>query len=150
MDNKEVISTLNDLIETSKDGEYGFRSCAEHADSTELVAQLTRRADECAQGARELQEQVVQLGGEPDTHGSASGALHRGWVAVRGTLSSYDDLAVLKECERGEDVAVARYRAAVAKPLPEPVRSLVERQYQGVQRNHDQIRALRNSRQVAK
>lgn len=40
MDKDEVISTLNDLIETCKDGEYGFRSCAEHADSSELLAFL--------------------------------------------------------------------------------------------------------------
>lgn len=150
MDNKDVISTLNDLIETSKDGEYGFRTSAEHVDSPELAKVLAARADDCAQAARELQEQVVRLGGQPDTRGSASGALHRGWVAVRSTLSSYDDLSVLKECERGEDVAEARYRAAIEKPLPEPVHSLIERQYQGARRNHDQIRALRDGSQFAR
>ena len=29
MDRDDVISTLNDLIETSRDGEEGFRHCAE-------------------------------------------------------------------------------------------------------------------------
>ena len=29
MDRDDVISTLNNLIATSKDGEEGFRSCAE-------------------------------------------------------------------------------------------------------------------------
>lgn len=33
MDTKDVISTLNDLIETSKDGEAGFNACAEDAQS---------------------------------------------------------------------------------------------------------------------
>lgn len=147
MNNEEVISTLNDLIETCKDGEYGFRSCADHAESIELKTLFAKRAEECAQAARELQEQVVQFGGEPDTRGSASGALHRGWVAIRSSLTSYDDLAVLKECERGEDIAVASYRDALQKPLPEPVRSLIDRQYQGAQRNHDQVRQLRNNAQ---
>lgn len=149
MDNKEVISTLNDLIETCKDGEYGFRSCAEHADSSDLVTVLTRRAEDCVQAARELQEYVVQLGGEPDKGGSAAGALRRGWIGLRSALSTYDDLAVLKECERGEDMAVARYRAAREKPLPEPVRSVVERQFQGAKRNYDQIRGLRDSTRAA-
>lgn len=145
MDPKEVISTLNGLIETCKDGEYGFRSCAEHVSATELITLFSQRADDCRQAARELQEQVMQLGGEPDTRGSVSGALHRGWVAVRSKLSTYDEFDVLKECERGEDVAVAAYRAALEKTMPEPVRSLVERQYQGAQRNHQQIRELRDS-----
>jgi hypothetical protein len=30
MDNDDVIDTLNKLIETCKDGEFGFRACAEH------------------------------------------------------------------------------------------------------------------------
>lgn len=144
MTNEDVISTLNDLIETCKDGEYGFRACAEHVESASIATLLTRRADDCEEAARELQAQVIQLGGKADTGGSATGAIHRGWVAVRGTLAGYDDLAMLEECERGEDAALASYRAAIKEALPEPQRSLVERQYQGVKRNHDQIRELRD------
>lgn len=146
MDNNEVIATLNDLIEVCKDGEYGFRSCAEHVDSTQLAAVFSARIDDCRRAARELQEHVVRLGGEPDTRGSASAALHRGWVAVRGTLSGYDDLAVLKECERGEEIAAARYHIALEKPLPEALHELVERQCQGAQRNYEQIRELCRSK----
>ena len=29
MTHDEIISTLNELVETSKDGEYGFKTCAE-------------------------------------------------------------------------------------------------------------------------
>jgi uncharacterized protein (TIGR02284 family) len=72
------------------------------------------------------------------------GAVHRGWVSVKGTLSTYDDKAVLEECERGEDNAKARYTKALQKNLPANVRQVVERQMQGVQRNHDQVKALRD------
>lgn len=144
MTNEEVISTLNDLIETCKDGEFGFRACAEHVESASIATLLTRRAEDCQEAARELQAQVIQLGGKADTKGSATGAMHRGWVAVRGTLQGYDDLAMLEECERGEDAAKASYRKVLEEPLPETLRSLIERQYQGVKRNHDQIRELRD------
>lgn len=141
---KDTIGTLNELIETSKDGEYGFRQCAEHAHAEELRTQFSQRADDCQRGARELQQQIAQLGGEPDTGGSAGGALHRGWVSVREKLSGSTDLALLEESERGEDAALKRYRDALAKPLPAAVKTIVERQYQGVKRSHDQIRDLRN------
>ena len=149
MDNGAVISTLNDLVETCKDGEFGFHACAEQADAIDLEALFARRADQCREAARELQDLVLRLGGKPDSRGTTAGALHRGWVALRSKLARYDDLAVLKECERGEDVAIARYRDALASPLPESVRELVERQYQGAQRNHDQIRDLRDSLQMS-
>jgi uncharacterized protein (TIGR02284 family) len=51
---------------------------------------------------------------------------------------------MLEECERGEDAAVARYRKALKSELPPAVRTLVERQAEGAQRNHDQIRDLRD------
>jgi uncharacterized protein (TIGR02284 family) len=52
---------------------------------------------------------------------------------------------VLAECERGEDAAKAAYNAALQKSLPADVRTLVERQYQGVKANHDRVRNLRNA-----
>ncbi|HEX3494993.1 MAG TPA: DUF2383 domain-containing protein, partial [Methylocella sp.] len=38
MDNQDVISTLNDLIEISRDGEQGFRTCAEGVENPNLKA----------------------------------------------------------------------------------------------------------------
>ncbi|MGH8532119.1 MAG: DUF2383 domain-containing protein [Gammaproteobacteria bacterium] len=51
MDNQHVISTINELIETCKDGELGFRTCAEHVDDSEIKAMFTDRARHCAESA---------------------------------------------------------------------------------------------------
>ena len=147
--NTDVVDILNDLIETSKDGEHGFRASAEHAKSPALRALLTTRAGDCRSAAEQLQTQVRQLGGDPEDSGSAAGAMHRGWVAVRATLSSYDDLAIAQECERGEDAALATYREALDNELPPAIRSLVEEQYAGVKRHHDEIRQLRDGLKTA-
>jgi uncharacterized protein (TIGR02284 family) len=143
-DRDDVIDVLNDLIETCKDGEYGFNACAQQATRADLKSVFMQRADDCRGAAQELAEQIRSLGGKPEEGGSAMGAVERGWVAVRAKLSSYDDKAVLEECERGEDNAVARYRKALKKPLPAGIKLIVERQMQGAQRNHDQIKMLRD------
>ena len=145
MSNDDVVDELNTLIETCKDGEYGFRTCAEHVKSTQLRQVFTSRADECRQGATELQAAVVRLGSKPDEHSSAPGTLHRGWVSLKGMLTGDSDQAALNECERGEDAALARYRDAIKQDLPSDVMDIVQRQYEGVKRNHDQIRSLRNA-----
>ena len=144
MSNDDVIDELNTLIETCKDGEYGFRTCAEHVKSEQLRRVFTSRADECRQGATELQSLVSRLGGKPDSGSSVSGTVHRGWVNVKGMLTGDSDLAALNECERGEDAALERYRDAIKKSLPDDVAAVVQRQYEGVKRNHDQIRTLRD------
>lgn len=144
MDTSQTIDTLNDLIENCKDGEYGFRSTAEHARTESLKQILLNRADDCQRAAQELQTLVAQLGGEQADSGTALGAAHRGWVAVKGTLAGYSDLNMLEEAERGEDAALERYRLALEEDLPPDVRTVVQRQYEGTKRNHVQIRELRN------
>ncbi len=143
-DKDDVVDVLQDLAECSLDGEYGFRACAEQAKREDLKSTFLQRADDCRGAAQELNEQIRALGGTTEEHGSAAAAVHRGWVTVKATLSTYDDKAVLEECERGEDNAKTRYANALKKPLPAGVKLMVERQMQGVQRNHDQVKALRD------
>jgi uncharacterized protein (TIGR02284 family) len=139
-----VVDVLNDLIEVSRNGQKGFDACAKHAKAPELKSVFTTHAAECARAAEELEAQVRACGGKPDHKGSAAGAIHRGWIALRSSVTGFDDHAMLEECERGEDVALRRYRQALEQDLPTDARSLVARQCEGVQRNHDQIRALRD------
>lgn len=139
-----IASILNELVETSKDGEKGFRKAAEDTKSAELKTVFLRRAEDCGKGAAELQQVVSQLGAKPEDGGSVAGALHRGWVDVKSAVTGRSDVAILEECERGEDVAKAKYRKALDMTLPENVRAVVQRQYDGVMKNHDQVRELRD------
>ena len=142
---EDVIDTLNGLIAISYDGEDGFRTSAEGVRSPELKNVFTAAADRCAEGARELQRKVQRLGGVAHEGGSVSGVLHRRWVDLKSTITSMDDAAILDEVERGEDVAKAAYEKALRQGLPQDVRSMVQRQYQGVRQNHDRVRNLRDA-----
>jgi uncharacterized protein (TIGR02284 family) len=140
----DVVDILNDLLENSRDGEYGFRTCAEEVKSAEMKRVFSDRAAGCAQAASELSQMILAHGGKPAEGGTATGAMHRGWVHVKGAVGANSELSMLEECERGEDAAVARYRKALKQNLPADVRSVVERQAEGAQRNHDQIKMLRD------
>ena len=145
--NKESIKVLNDLIETSKDGQEGFKTCAEDIKHPELKALFAKRSADCATAAAELQAEVRKLGGDPETSTSVAGDLHRRWVDVKSMFTGKDEEAVLNEAERGEDHALKAYKDAIEtinKHNLVGIRDLVERQYHGVQRNHDQVKALRN------
>lgn len=149
MEPQALVATLNALIENCKDGEYGFEACAGQVRSEELRRLFAARAADCRRSAQELQSLVVQYGGAPDMGGSRLGALHRGWVAVRGALAGHGDEAMLEECESGEGAAVERYRNALSRALPAEVRAVIERQFEGARRNHAQIRAELERRRAA-
>jgi uncharacterized protein (TIGR02284 family) len=146
MTHDEVCDVLNDLIATCKDGENGFLACAERLEAPELRTLFMTRAEECKRAADDLQALVEAYGGKPASFGTPGAALHRRWIGVRGVLNENPDLAMLEECERGEDSAVRRYREALQSDLPPAVREVVEYQWSGVQGNHELIRGLRDRR----
>lgn len=144
-DRDDVLETLNDLLKISRDGEKGFAEAAEHTRTAELAQLMRDRASSCAQAAEELVALIDQFGGEANDRGSATGALHRGWVNARGSVGALDDLDMLEECERGEDAALKLYRKAAQQALPPQAEALVQRHLAGAQRNHDQIKQLRDA-----
>lgn len=148
---KETIKVLNDLIETSKDGEAGFKDLAENTKNEQLRSVFTKRAADTAGAATELQALVRSLGGDPETSTSVAGDLHRRWVDLKSAVTGKDDAALLNEAERGEDVAKKNYSKALEnKDLTPDVRAVIQKQYDGVLRNHDQIKALRDQARAQK
>ena len=140
--NEETISVLNGLVETCKDGFEGFKSAADSVKSDHLKKLFSELAEERAQCASKLQAEVISLGGSPEKHGSASAAMHRGWLGLKAAITGGDEHAVVAECERGEDVAVAEFRKALEKNLSMKSRSVVEEIYRKVQTSHDRVRSL--------
>lgn len=137
-----LIAVLNNLVETSKDGERGFRKAAEEVRDAKLKGALLKWAEDCTRGGRELQDVVLQLGGKPENGGTMGGALQRGWMEVRAAVTEDTDFAILAECEKGEEIAGQHYRDALKQDLPADVREVIEQQFDGVMRNHAAIRDL--------
>jgi uncharacterized protein (TIGR02284 family) len=144
---KEIISTINDLIETLKDGQEGFRQAAEAVKDSQLKSLFGEFSLQRARFAGELQNEAISLGDHnPEESGSTSGAMHRTWINLKAAITSGDDHAILAECERGEDSAVNEFKKAMEeKELAAPVRETISRQYADVKRAHDRIRELRDA-----
>ncbi len=140
--NEEVISTLNGLIATCKDGQHGFETAAGGVGDGELKTLFRTYARQREQFAGELQDEVRRLGGDPEREGSTAAAIHRGWMGIKSAVTGEDESAVITECERGEDSAVKAYREALDRDLPVNVRTLVERQFREVREAHEHVRAL--------
>ena len=145
MNNDEIVSILNGLIDISRDGVEGFKNCAEDVDDASLKMYFENRAQSCQVAVRDLTTEVRKYGGDPDTSGSTAGALHRVWTDIKAAISDRDNVAVLEECERGEAAAVMAYENALREELPGELRALLENQYEGAKRNHDRVRQLRDT-----
>jgi uncharacterized protein (TIGR02284 family) len=138
----DAIGVLNDLIQTCRDGEEGFRTAADGVDDANLKRLFASYAQQRAGFIQELQREVRQLGGDPEDSGHAAGAVHRGWINIKAAVTGKDEGAIISECERGEDVAKRNYQHALEQTLPSDVRLLIERQYMQVKDAHDHVRSL--------
>ncbi len=143
--NSDTVSTLNNLVETCKDGENGFRTAVEGVQKSDLKALFNNYMQQRAQFSSELQSEVRRLGGDPEKTGSVAATLHRGWINIKSTVTGMDETAVLAECERGEDSAVKNYQEAMRENLPAEAQTVVQRQYILIKEAHDRIRDLRDA-----
>jgi uncharacterized protein (TIGR02284 family) len=143
--NDSVISTLNSLIETCKDGQLGFKEAAEGVERSDLKSAFYEFSQQRSEFAGVLQGLVRNLGGEPEDDGSVSGAMHRGWIDLKAAITGKDEEAILNECERGEDYAKDAYKDALETNLPANIADVISQQAQAVQAAHNRIKMLRDT-----
>ena len=144
--NDDVISILNGLIQTCRDGQDGFKDAAEGVKRSDLKTLFYEYSQQRSQFAGVLQGLVRNLGSEPETEGTISGALHRGWIDLKSAITGGDDHSILNECERGEDSAKTAYTSALEHNLPADVTDVIRQQSQAVQAAHNRIKDLRDAK----
>jgi uncharacterized protein (TIGR02284 family) len=148
-DQKNAIDIIQNLIETCRDGQNGFRDAAEHIKSPSIREIFNRHSLERAQFAGELEEIAQQLGErDPDRSGSVAAAFHRAWIDFKANVGMGDE-GVIAAAETGEDAAKKAYEEALQSELPSDVRNVVERQARSVFQAHDQVRNLRDRLKAA-
>ena len=139
---RDVVATLNDLIETCKDGQAGYRKAADFVNDPDMQTLFDSYSLQRTQFINDLQAAVRYFGGTPVLHGTVEGTLHRGWMVLRSKINNGDEEAILAECELGEKAALHNYEEALQEKLPAEILPLMEYQYWQVREAHERILAL--------
>jgi uncharacterized protein (TIGR02284 family) len=145
--NKTAISNLNGLIEICNDGNYGYKTVAEHVEDSTLKALFTSYAEQRAEYAAELQSLVRQLGGDENHGGDIQGALHRTWINVKNAFSNHESKAMLEEAVTGDEAAIRSYTDALQDAdmdATSNVYGTLTRQLAGIQEAYDNVRMHRD------
>ena len=107
---KEVMQGLNTLLARSRDAEKGYIEVSNHINEPRLRKWLLEYSDQHKQFSAELASEIRALAGDPDDGTSILGELHRAWIDLKGTASDNEPIAMLEECERGEQQAYDDYQ----------------------------------------
>jgi uncharacterized protein (TIGR02284 family) len=150
---EKALDVINDLIKINNDRVAGFEKAANNleGDDNGLIAVFNKLAGESQQYVAKLTDIVQLYGGEAAEGTSTSGDLHRAWIDIKATFTGSDLLAILNECERGEDAAKAAYRDALdpENELRPELFEVLQLQQQGIAEGHDLIKSLRDQVETA-
>ena len=140
---EEVQTKLNNILEKTYDAEKGFKKAAEHAKSTDLKTFFKRKADERYNFGHDLKSEIVRYGQDFEKGGSATGAMHRGWMDVKAWFSADNEESMLEEAITGEKAAVEEYKAVLNEvSLPTTTTTLLTQQMNKISTDLNSIKRL--------
>lgn len=139
-----MASTLNHLIETIKDGENGYAAAARDCSDASLKHTFMQHSRERRDFGVKLQRLVEGQGKIAEAEGTLGGVVHRGWINLKSTLTTRDNLAVLEECERGEEHALTQYMEAIEGQGLGSAAEVVKQQCSQVKKAHAEMVKLRD------
>jgi|YelNatPaOPRAMG01_1025707.scaffolds.fasta_scaffold204968_1 uncharacterized protein (TIGR02284 family) len=145
---EEVVSILNDLIQTCRDSHEAFERAADNVHRVDLKTPLNELSHQQAIFAGELEDQVRSLGGEPAKRGHLGSLLERGLGEIGSRFKEKDDPAILAECQKVADDSLRHYQHALNEDLPADVRMIVQRHFQAVQAALSQLRTMEIARRA--
>jgi uncharacterized protein (TIGR02284 family) len=148
MNNNEVISILNGLVETCRRGEEVFRSAAATIRNSEFRRLFNIFAQQRAQFITELQAEIHRLGGDVERTETPPAAGSGKTVPFTRPLQGpdvRDEASVIAACQREEEAAVNDYQEALKADLPLDVQYVVKRQYMDIKDAYDRIRILQRA-----
>jgi uncharacterized protein (TIGR02284 family) len=132
---------LENLLAICRDGVDGFELASHEIRSSELQSLFLGYSLQRSRLGRELEAAISAVG---DGISEAGGKSSRTWMIPVEAGYSRDEQAVLTDCERGEDTALAAYAAALQEPeLTPAIRGMLTAQAAEVKAAHGEVNSLR-------
>lgn len=131
---KKQIDELNDLLTRNYDAEKGYANAAEEVNDEALKDFFLSYSKQRNKFGHEIKDQINKLGGEIHKGTSLAGDIHRGWMDLKGLLTGHDEDAIINECIRGENTALADYKKVMDdESLDSETREVIRSHHQKIQ-----------------
>ena len=146
MNNNEIISILNKLVETCRTGQTAFRNAADSIRHSEFRRLFNIFLQQRNQFETELQAEVHRLRGNVgETVQTRNNTLPFRSAKAAPAMGLRDEAVVIAECQSEEEAAVVEYQKALEADLPLDVQYVVKRQYMDIKDAYDRIRILQRA-----
>lgn len=145
--NKELHSTLNDLVKINNDRIEGYQKAAEQArENPALQVLFNEKAADSRKFVYELNQHIAKIGGDHTNDTTVAGKIFRSWMDIKNTFKPSDKTTILDSCEFGEDAALKAYDMALKSDaeLDAELRKAIILQQESIKASHDRIKMQRD------
>lgn len=139
---EDPMEPVNRAISVCRDAEQGFHGAANAVEDPELKRLFEGYSTQRAGFATELLTAMQAAGLNPAHPSGIAGALHRGWIELKGAITGHSPRQILEETERGEGTSLDVYCEALKAPAPESVRAILRKQFEEIQHARQQLRTV--------
>jgi len=138
-------STLNELIEITRDGQTFYTDAVRHVHSALLKAVFHGIIDAKAQLIKALSEHVRVRGELPSGSGTLYGQFQKLYTDVRVRMSDEKEATYVAKLEESEDRLLEAFEEAAARAQDPMLRAIILRHLPKVRLCHEQMRNLKLS-----
>ena len=145
--NKELVSTLNDLVKINNDRIEGYKKASEEAKGNpSLKIMFHEKATDSQKFVSALKNHIYKIGGETAKDTTIAGKVFRSWMDVKNTFKPSDKTTILDSCEFGEDAALKAYDMVLKSDaeLDAELRKTIISQQESIKASHDRIKLQRD------
>jgi uncharacterized protein (TIGR02284 family) len=148
INNEQLTETLNDLVKINNDRIVGYEKAAEQTKTSDvdLTAIFQKMAGESRTYKKELENKILNEGGEIKNDTTVAGKIYRSWMSVKNVFTGSDRKSILESCEFGEDAAQKAYNEALESDaeIDADTRQLIVKQKNSLKNSHDMIKKYRD------
>ncbi len=106
---------LENLVQKNLEAAKGYETAATGVTNLTLRNFFYEKAIERKSFSEELEKLILHNGGTVDTSPGILSGIHRTWMEAKAVLTANDEIAMLNECIRGENLILDEYQNILKK-----------------------------------
>lgn len=145
MSEAQPSSTLNELIEVTRDGQRFYEEASDQIGDETLRTLFLRLVESRRELIDELSTHVAWLGESPAAGGTIGGTLRTLYGELRAGVATDRSAAFVAQLEKAEDRLMHAFEHALEHDGDRSVRAILSRHFPKVRAMHDEMRNLKQN-----
>ncbi len=149
---EKQIAILNQLIEVNNDRIAGYDTALLETENPSLKHLFSVLGGTSQNNTAELQEEVIDIGGEPTHETSVKGKLYQVWMDLKAAVTGKNEKTILDSCAFGEKQISDVYQEVLEHNhgnLSARQLNLLQKQHQELKKDLDKVLELLESDEIS-